>query len=84
MAKKEHVSETPATQLLKAHKVDYTEHPYEYLEHGGAQHSAQVLGWRLVPFPERKFTHGQERTRFRNPCHPAAQGAQGGLHRAPL
>ncbi|MDP3702736.1 MAG: aminoacyl-tRNA deacylase [Hylemonella sp.] len=45
MAKKEHISETPATQLLKAHKVDYTEHPYEYLEHGGAQHSAQVLGW---------------------------------------
>jgi len=45
MAKKEHVSETHATQLLKAHKVEYTEHPYEYLEHGGAQHSAQVLGW---------------------------------------
>jgi Cys-tRNA(Pro) deacylase len=45
MAKKEHVSETPATQLLKAHRVDYTEHPYEYLEHGGAQHSARVLGW---------------------------------------
>jgi Cys-tRNA(Pro) deacylase len=45
MAKKEHVSETPATQLLKANKVEYTEHPYEYLEHGGAQHSAQVLGW---------------------------------------
>jgi Cys-tRNA(Pro) deacylase len=40
-----HVSETPATQLLKAHKVVFTEHPYEYLEHGGAQHSAQVLGW---------------------------------------
>lgn len=48
MAKKEHVSETPATQLLKAHKVAYTEHPYEYLEHGGAQHSAAVLG--LDPF----------------------------------
>ena len=45
MAKKEHVSETPATQWLKAHKVAYTEHPYEYLEHGGAQHSAAVLGW---------------------------------------
>jgi Cys-tRNA(Pro) deacylase len=45
MAKKEHVSETPATQLLKAHKVAFVEHPYEYLEHGGAQHSAQVLGW---------------------------------------
>jgi len=48
MAKKEHVSETPATQLLKAAKVAYTEHPYEYLEHGGAQHSAEVLG--LDPF----------------------------------
>lgn len=40
-----HVSETPATQLLKAQRVAYTEHPYAYLEHGGAQHSAQVLGW---------------------------------------
>jgi Cys-tRNA(Pro) deacylase len=45
MAKKEHVSETPATQLLKASKVVFTEHPYEYLEHGGALHSASVLGW---------------------------------------
>ena len=45
MAKKEHVSETPATQMLKAHQVAFTEHPYEYLEHGGAQHSAAVLGW---------------------------------------
>ena len=44
MAKKEHISETPATALLKAGKVAFTEHPYEYLEHGGAQHSAQVLG----------------------------------------
>ena len=48
MAKRDHVSETPATQLLKAHKVVYTEHPYESLEHGGAQHSAAVLG--LDPF----------------------------------
>jgi Cys-tRNA(Pro) deacylase len=45
MARKEHVSETPATAFLKAHGVAYTEHPYEYLEHGGAQHSAQVLGF---------------------------------------
>ena len=45
MAKKEHVSETPATALLRAHGVAFTEHPYEYLEHGGAQHSAQVLGF---------------------------------------
>ena len=45
MAKKDHVSETPATQLLKANRVAFTEHPYEYLEHGGAQHSARALGW---------------------------------------
>lgn len=48
MAKKGHVSETPATALLKANGVPYTEHPYEYLEHGGARHSADVLG--LDPF----------------------------------
>jgi Cys-tRNA(Pro) deacylase len=45
MARKDHVSETPATALLKANGVAFTEHPYEYLEHGGAQHSAQVLGF---------------------------------------
>ena len=45
MAKRDHVSETPATALLKANGVAFTEHPYEYLEHGGAQHSAQVLGF---------------------------------------
>ena len=45
MAKKDRVSETPATQLLKAHRVAFTEHPYDYLEHGGAQHSAAVLGF---------------------------------------
>jgi Cys-tRNA(Pro) deacylase len=44
MSKRGHISETPATQLLKASKVPFTEHPYEYLEHGGAQHSAEVLG----------------------------------------
>jgi len=48
MAKKERVSETPATALLRQHGVAFTEHPYEYLEHGGAQHSAEVLG--LDPF----------------------------------
>ena len=45
MAKKDHVSETPATAMLKAAGVEFTEHPYEYLEHGGAQHSAAVLGF---------------------------------------
>ena len=45
MAKHTRVSETPATALLKAQRVAYTEHPYEYLEHGGARHSADVLGF---------------------------------------
>ena len=45
MAKKDHVFETPATQWLKAHQVDFTEHLYEYVEHGGARHSAEVLGF---------------------------------------
>ena len=40
-----HVSETPATALLRARGVAFTEHPYEYLEHGGAEHSAEVLGF---------------------------------------
>jgi len=31
--------------MLKAAGVVFTEHPYEYLEHGGAQHSAEVLGF---------------------------------------
>jgi Cys-tRNA(Pro) deacylase len=45
MKKPEHISETPATAFLRAHGVNFTEHPYEYLEHGGAQHSAVVLGF---------------------------------------
>lgn len=46
MAKKAaHTSETHATAFLRANAVVFTEHPYEYLEHGGAQHSAQVLGF---------------------------------------
>jgi Cys-tRNA(Pro) deacylase len=48
VAKKAHVSETPATAWLKANGVVFTEHSYDYLAHGGAQHSAQVLG--LDPF----------------------------------
>ena len=45
MAKQDKVSETPATALLRQHGVAFTEHPYDYLEHGGAQHSAQELGF---------------------------------------
>ena len=43
MARKSHVSETPATAMLREHGVAFTEHPYEYLEHGGALHSAKML-----------------------------------------
>ena len=39
-----HVSETPATRYLKANGVAFTEHPYAYLAHGGARHSARELG----------------------------------------
>ncbi len=44
MGKKASTSETPATQLLRQQSVAFTEHPYEYLAHGGAEHSADVLG----------------------------------------
>ncbi len=45
MAKKDkHVSETPATQWLRTHGVAYTEHPYDYVEHGGTAESARQLG----------------------------------------
>lgn len=39
-----HVSETPATQWLRQRGVDYTEHVYEYVEHGGTGVSSQALG----------------------------------------
>ena len=45
MARRDHASETPATQWLKAHKVAYTEHLYDYVEHGGTGESARQLGW---------------------------------------
>ncbi len=46
MTKKEkHVSLTPATQLLRAAGVAFTEHVYDYVEHGGTAESARQLGW---------------------------------------
>ena len=44
MSKKEHVSETPATQFLRKHGAQFTEHPYTYEEHGGTSVSALALG----------------------------------------
>ena len=45
MAKKnQHVSETPATQALRAAGVSFTEHVYDYVEHGGTGESSRQLG----------------------------------------
>ena len=44
MAKKEHVSETPATSFLRKHGVSFSEHPYAYEEHGGTAVSSVALG----------------------------------------
>jgi Cys-tRNA(Pro) deacylase len=35
---------TPATQFLDERNVPYTEHYYEYVEHGGAARGAEELG----------------------------------------
>lgn len=39
-----HVSETPATQFLRRSGIAFTEHVYEYVEHGGTEESARQLG----------------------------------------
>ena len=39
-----HVSETPATQCLRRAGVAYSEHPYDYVDHGGTAESARQLG----------------------------------------
>jgi len=39
-----HVSGTPATQFLKRHEVEFGQHPYDYVEHGGTAESARQLG----------------------------------------
>ena len=45
MSKKgQHVSETPATQLLRRNGIAFTEHVYDYVEHGGTEESARQLG----------------------------------------
>jgi Cys-tRNA(Pro) deacylase len=45
VAKRErHVSETPATHWLRRRGVAFSEHPYDYVEHGGTAESARQLG----------------------------------------
>ena len=45
MARKDrHVSETPATQWLRERGLAFSEHPYDYVDHGGTAESARQLG----------------------------------------
>ncbi len=45
MARKDkHVSQTPATQMLRSAGVSFTEHPYDYVDRGGTAESAAQLG----------------------------------------
>jgi Cys-tRNA(Pro) deacylase len=43
MAKAAHVSETPATQWLRRNQIAFSEHVYEYVEHGGTAVSSAAL-----------------------------------------
>ena len=45
MAKRQHASETPATAWLRRAGLEFGEHLYDYVEHGGAQRGASELGW---------------------------------------
>ena len=44
MSKAAHVSETPATRWLRERGIAFSEHPYDYEEHGGTTVSARALG----------------------------------------
>lgn len=44
MARKQHASETLATSFLRRNNVTFTEHLYDYVEHGGTAESSCQLG----------------------------------------
>ena len=44
MSKDRHVSETPATAWLRRNGVAFSEHVYDYVDHGGTTESARQLG----------------------------------------
>lgn len=44
MSRRDHASETPATAFLKRAALAFTEHLYDYVEHGGTKESARQLG----------------------------------------
>ncbi len=43
-AKKPRAGETPATRMLRSRGVAFSEHLYDYVEHGGTAESARQLG----------------------------------------
>ena len=44
MTSRKHASETPATSFLRRNNVEFTEHLYDYVEHGGTAESSRQLG----------------------------------------
>ena len=44
MRRREHVSETRATAFLRENGVPFSEHMYDYVEHGGTAESSRQLG----------------------------------------
>lgn len=44
MARTKHTSETPATHWLREQHITFEEHPYDYVDHGGALEAARQLG----------------------------------------
>jgi len=44
MSRNDHVSETPATSFLRRNSIPFTEHVYDYVEHGGTSESSRQLG----------------------------------------
>ncbi len=44
MSRPAHVSETPATAWLRQRGVSFSEHVYDYVEHGGTAVSSRALG----------------------------------------
>ena len=44
MAKTDHYPITQAIRVLREHKVSFTTHRYDYVERGGTEHSAAMLG----------------------------------------
>ena len=39
-----HVSETPATKVLRANGIEFSEHVHDYVERGGTKESSSALG----------------------------------------